>query len=99
MIFNVPAYPGILNWQERMWGIIKDFVKKSRGEIPTRPLSPEEQQKYDDQMFDARNFYLKGATFNIHTTHQISIAISKMQGLTNSIRVSRFVLSDASVIA
>lgn len=42
----------------------------------------------DDKLFDARNFYVKGATFNYRHSHQLSVAVSKMQGLTNSLRVS-----------
>lgn len=48
--------------------------------------SPEFQAE-DEKLFDARNFYVKGATFNYRHTHQLSVAISKMQGLTNSLRV------------
>jgi hypothetical protein len=40
------------------------------------------------QLFDSRNYYLKGVTFNYTTAFQLSVAISKMQGLTNSLRVS-----------
>lgn len=40
------------------------------------------------QLFDSRNYYLKGVTFNYTTSFQLSVAISKMQGLTNSLRVS-----------
>lgn len=34
-------------------------------------------------MFDSRNYFLKTVTFNIIKTQQLSIAISRMQGLTN----------------
>lgn len=34
---------------------------------------------------------MKGATFNYRHTHQLSVAISKMQGLTNSLRVTDFI--------
>lgn len=46
-------------------------------------------KQQEDFMFDSRNFYVKGATFNYCLSQQISVAISKMQGLTNSIRVSK----------
>lgn len=39
-------------------------------------------------MWDARNYYLSGATFHFKYTQHISAAISNMQGLTNFIRVS-----------
>lgn len=53
-------------------------------------ISPDEFRKHDDYMFDSRNYYVKGATFNYCSSQQISVAISKMQGLTNSLRVSFF---------
>ena len=39
--------------------------------------------KDDAYMFDSRNYYIKGVTFNLVKSHQLSVAISKMQGLTN----------------
>lgn len=49
---------------------------------------PEEVfKKHDDYMFDSRNYYTKGTTFNYCTSQQISIGVSKLQGLTNSLRV------------
>lgn len=46
----------------------------------------DEFQANEDYMFDSRNYYVKGATFNYCDSQQISVAISKLQGLTNSIR-------------
>lgn len=51
--------------------------------IPKDANFAEEEAK----LSDARNYYVKGATFHFRHTHQLSVAISKMQGLTNSIRV------------
>lgn len=52
-------------------------------------MIPEEQfQTHDDYMNDSRNYYVKGVTFNYVVSQQLSVAISKLQGLTNSIRVS-----------
>lgn len=48
-----------------------------------------EFKEHEAKMFDSRNYYLKGVTFNYTTSFQLSVAISKMQGLTNSLRVSR----------
>ncbi|XP_054734388.1 leucine--tRNA ligase, mitochondrial-like [Anastrepha obliqua] len=84
------TFPGILNWQKRLWLTVNDFH-----EARTAPNEPEEQKidtegesfkAEDAKLFDARNFYVKGATFNYRHTHQLSVAISKMQGLTNSLR-------------
>lgn len=39
--------------------------------------------KHDAYMFDSRNYFLKNVTFNIIESQQLSVAISRMQGLTN----------------
>lgn len=51
-------------------------------ELQSRSTDP----KYDEQdayMFDSRNYFLKNVTFNIIESQQLSVAISRMQGLTN----------------
>lgn len=52
--------------------------------VPSKDLHSE-----DYKMFDARNYYVKGSTFHYKHTHQLSVAISKMQGLTNSLKVRK----------
>lgn len=86
VIYLIVAFPGILQWQRRLWLTIKDFIKHRNEE--TQVITDELFKEQDEYMFDSRNFYVKGATFNYCNSQQISVAISKMQGLTNSIRVS-----------
>lgn len=80
------AFPGILNWQKRLWLLVKDF-RKLRIDLTEEELKTnlEDKQFEDDDyyMFDSRNYYIKGVTFNITGSQQLSVAISKMQGLTN----------------
>ena len=45
----------------------------------TNPTHAEENA----YMFDSRNYFLKNVTFNMVKSQQLSIAISRMQGLTN----------------
>lgn len=79
------AFPGILNWQKRLWLTLQEFIKYRNGNPAEIPA--DEFRKHDDYMFDSRNFYVKGVSFNYCTSQQISVGISKMQGLTNSLRV------------
>lgn len=83
------AFPGILNWQKRLWLTLQDF--QSAREDSSAEVVDTGSDSFvaeDAKLFDARNFYVKGATFNYRHAHQLSVAISKMQGLTNSLRVS-----------
>lgn len=83
------AFPGILNWQKRLWLTLQDF-QAAREDASAEQLDTGNDAflAEDAKLFDARNFYVKGATFNYRHAHQLSVAISKMQGLTNSLRVS-----------
>lgn len=51
-------------------------------EFESKPIDPE-YAKDDAYMFDSRNYFLKNVTFNIVESQQLSVAISRMQGLTN----------------
>ncbi|KYQ56523.1 putative leucyl-tRNA synthetase, mitochondrial [Trachymyrmex zeteki] len=88
-LFIIAAVTGINNWQNRLWNLVKRFKikrdKMSLEEFESKPTNPKyiEQDAY---MFDSRNYFLKNVTFNIVESQQLSVAISRMQGLTNSLR-------------
>lgn len=80
------AIPGILNWQSRLWKTVKTFTDYRNNvtleELQAQPTDPKFAQD-DEYMFDSRNYFLKSVTFNIIGSQQLSIAISRLQGLTN----------------
>nr|XP_033336368.1 probable leucine--tRNA ligase, mitochondrial isoform X1 [Megalopta genalis] len=80
---------GIMNWQNRLWDSMKSFMdyrnNVSLEELQTKPTDPKFQQ-HDAYMFDSRNYFLKSVTYNMTESQQLSVAISRMQGLTNSLR-------------
>ncbi|GLH13741.1 Putative leucine--tRNA ligase, mitochondrial [Gryllus bimaculatus] len=83
------TFPGILKWQHRLWLTIQNFRKVRDQLDETRAAQLPDSEAFDEQeakLFDSRNYYVKGATFNYSVTFQLSVAISKMQGLTNSLR-------------
>ncbi|TMW52664.1 hypothetical protein DOY81_002243 [Sarcophaga bullata] len=81
------TFPGILNWQKRLWLTVNEFCElRSSADDTSIDVNSSEFQLEDEKLFDARNFYVKGATFNFRHSHQLSVGISKMQGLTNSLR-------------
>lgn len=78
------TFPGIINWQKRLWMTVFDFnLNRTKiNEIEKSPGFSEQEEK----LLDSANFFSSGATFNFKLSHQLSVAISKMQGLTNAIR-------------
>ncbi|EFN67462.1 Probable leucyl-tRNA synthetase, mitochondrial [Camponotus floridanus] len=81
--------PGIKNWQNRIWNSVKQFKSQrdciSLEEFQNEPTDPT-YVEHNAYMFDSRNYFLKNVTHNMVKTQQLSIAISRMQGLTNSLR-------------
>lgn len=84
--WSAATFPGILLWQNRIWMTVNEFLKLRQENTPVQDLKALEDEEL--RLLDARNFYIAGTTFNYRHTHQLSVAISKMQGLTNAIRVS-----------
>lgn len=89
ILFKPSAFPGILHWQQRLWLTIGQFLKERNKITNQQRLDVSEIEKLDNEnkyLYDTRNYYIKGVTFNITGSQQLSVAISKMQGLTNSLR-------------
>uniref|UniRef100_A0A182NCF6 leucine--tRNA ligase n=1 Tax=Anopheles dirus TaxID=7168 RepID=A0A182NCF6_9DIPT len=82
------TFPGILNWQKRLWLTMHDFREHRATISSTNPPPPPTQEftEHEHKLWDARNYFTAGATFNYRHSHQLSVGISKMQGLTNAIR-------------
>lgn len=85
----VSAFPGILNWQKRIWMTVHDYRLLRTAIQPGQTVpDTDEFQQQDRKLWDARNYFSAGATFNYKFSHQLSVGISKQQGLTNAIRRS-----------
>ncbi|XP_054721523.1 probable leucine--tRNA ligase, mitochondrial [Uloborus diversus] len=84
--WNEELFPGIKNWQWRIWLTLADFMQL-RNDVDSKVnLSAEDIEKHAVQLKSARNFYIKGVTHNYMNTRQLSVAISKLQGLTGDLR-------------
>ncbi|KAG7210757.1 hypothetical protein KM043_012251 [Ampulex compressa] len=87
--WTADTVPGIRNWQNRLWYIVTQFIKLRENTTLQELLKKPTNVKFleeDAYMFDSRNYFLKNVTFNITESQQISVAISRMQGLTNGLR-------------
>lgn len=71
-----------------MWCTVRDFVAaKETEEDIIQFIDEDDWQKMEDEIFDARNYHLKLVTQNMEVTSQISVAITKLQGITTALRV------------
>ncbi|XP_042213809.1 probable leucine--tRNA ligase, mitochondrial isoform X1 [Homarus americanus] len=82
------TFPGILNWQKRIWLIIWDFIQVhlNKEDRKMNSLSTEERKQYEQILWENRNYHLRRITYLFEHSHQLSVAISNMQGLTGSLR-------------
>lgn len=79
------SFKGPLAWQNRLWLTVSDFIR-IRSKNLVKPEETPEFKQLDYFLFDSRNFYIKKITKTLEGTFNVATAISKMQGLTNSLR-------------
>ncbi|GFR31740.1 probable leucine--tRNA ligase, mitochondrial, partial [Trichonephila clavata] len=84
--WNDELFPGIKNWQWRLWLTVSDFLQQRKMNNLHESLSSEEIQNYESELEEARNYYIKKVTHNYAHTRQLSVVISKLQGLTGQLR-------------
>lgn len=83
MILDIEAFT---NWQKKVWLLLRQFVdSKDFGEIAF--IDEEVWQKSEAEIFDTRNYYLKGINHDYSDTSQISVVISKLQAMMGQLRV------------
>lgn len=78
------TFPGIINWQKRLWLTLHDFTQKRK-----RMSEFEKSNNFEEQehaLAGALNQCSSCVTFNYKYSQQLSVAISRMQAFTNAIR-------------
>lgn len=88
MLFS--AFPGVLNWQNRIWMTMREFLKYrcDPSMIESKALSNEEYRTIERKLWESRNYFIATTTYHFKHTQKLSVGISRMQGLTNVLRVS-----------
>jgi len=67
---------------------IREFLTiRNDNDVRKDAIDPSTFQKEEIKLHDARNYYVKKTSSNFRKSYQLSVAISKLQGLTNALRV------------
>ncbi|KAL4712768.1 hypothetical protein ACJJTC_008065 [Scirpophaga incertulas] len=79
--------PGILNWQRRLWLTMREFLTIRKTFDPSSTKLPEEEfKRYEHKIWEARNYFIATTTYHFKHTHKLSVGISRLQSLTNTLR-------------
>ncbi|XP_053617053.1 leucine--tRNA ligase, mitochondrial [Plodia interpunctella] len=78
--------PGIINWQHRLWLTIREFMKYRYDTASNKTLTAEEFAKYESNLRDSRNYIIATTTYHFKYTHKLSVGLSRLQTLTNTLR-------------
>lgn len=82
------AFPGVLNWQHRLWLTVREFHGvRNNNNIKKDTIDSSTFKNEEIKLLDARNYYVKKTSSNFRKSYQLSVAISKLQGLTTALRV------------
>ncbi|XP_043210719.1 probable leucine--tRNA ligase, mitochondrial [Amphibalanus amphitrite] len=77
------TFPPLLAWQRRLWLTVGELVRPAAG---AGAPSAAELARHEAQMREERNYFVRTVTHNFQETHQLSVAISRLQGLTTALR-------------
>ncbi|XP_063548615.1 leucine--tRNA ligase, mitochondrial [Cydia strobilella] len=82
------TFPGVLNWQHRLWITVRDFIKH-RNDVTLyeqNNITKEEIEKINWKLWDSRNYFTANTLYHFKYTHMLSVGISRLQALTNALR-------------
>lgn len=86
---GVSAFPGILNWQHRIWICLNEFYKARVDEKISKPETNDVDYETEDlRLFELRNYTVAKAE-HYYSNAQFSSAIKICQELTDELRVSK----------
>lgn len=81
------AFPGILNWQHRIWLCLSEFNKIRNDDTITKPEENNTNYENEDlSLFEIRNFCVS-KTERAYSDAHFSSAVKKCQELTDELRV------------
>lgn len=85
---DVLAFPGILNWQHRIWLCLNEFNKARNDNSIVKPdTNSTEYENEDSRLFELRNSCVSKTDYSYSNAH-FSAAIKECQELTDELRVS-----------
>jgi len=75
-------FPAYLKFQAKLWQTIREFTYyKEKTEYVIE--DDDDWKQCEDSIFDKRNYYLRQIIHNYEKTYQISIVVSRLQGVIN----------------
>ncbi|XP_050535082.1 leucine--tRNA ligase, mitochondrial [Daktulosphaira vitifoliae] len=86
--WNSETFPGVLNWQQKLWSIIQQFRHIRSCSLQQDNIDSSKFHDEQTKLYEARNYYVKKTSNNYRKSYQLSVAISFLQGLSNILKKS-----------
>lgn len=93
---NFPAFPGVLNWQKKLWNIVSELrnIRETLDQSKIDELrNTQEFKNSEHSLWQTRNFLISDITFNFNYTNQLSVGITRMWTLTSRLKVLKHFFS------
>lgn len=55
--------------------------------LQTKKLPTDLLNRYEQKLWDSKNYFIATATYHFKHTHKLSVGISRLQALTSALRV------------
>ncbi|XP_037084686.1 probable leucine--tRNA ligase, mitochondrial, partial [Pollicipes pollicipes] len=83
------SFPPLLAWQRRLWMTVGDLLRLRSAPAPPAGSGAGDEvelTRLEAEMRETRNYFVRTVTLNFQETHQLSVAITRLQGLTTALR-------------
>lgn len=87
-MYFILVFLGIENWQTKLWKLVGTYqqgLETDSAPSDEEALDDAKLKKYVLQVFDARNYFIKEVSFHMDHSFMLSVAISRLQGMTNDL--------------
>lgn len=67
---------------------MREFLAhRNNNSLQTKKMTEDIYKKYEEKLWDSKNYFIATATYHFKHTHKLSVGISRLQALTSALRV------------
>ncbi|KAK2149677.1 hypothetical protein LSH36_442g02004 [Paralvinella palmiformis] len=79
--WDTNIFVGVLKWQSRVWRLVQGVEKHRTSDVAKEEL----EEDLSKQAYEVRNYFINEVSHHMNSTFLLSVAISRLQGLTNAL--------------
>lgn len=80
------TFRGVLNWQSKVWQIVKYFISRRHMNEPVNYIDPDRLTQDEEMLYHDRNKFIKSVGFNYSEAYLLNTVISRLYTMSTTLR-------------